>query len=35
MKWTKDDELEQLLGNIKSTMKNEFDNLSTEASSND
>ena len=35
MKWTKDDELEQLLGNIKSTMKNEFDNLSMEASSND
>ena len=35
MKWTKEDELEQLLDNIKSTMKNEFDSLSVEASGND
>jgi V/A-type H+-transporting ATPase subunit A len=35
MKWTKEDELEQLLDNIKSTMKDEFDSLSMEASGND
>jgi len=35
MKWTKEDELEQLLDNIKSTMKTEFGSLSVEASGND
>jgi len=32
MKWTKEEQLEQLVNDIKSKMKQEFDNLSKEAS---
>jgi hypothetical protein len=32
MKWTKEEQLEQLVNNIKSKMNQEFDNLSKEVS---